>query len=255
MTQQLIDVGSSPNDGTGDPLREAFTKVNSNFSEIYSSFVASGQITVGNTTVNTSISNTNGLYTGNTTVNTTANSLSISVNGGSSYSSVNASSLVVSNSTVVNSSTMFIGNSTVNAVHTTSNLSISNSTTQFLANRNYLLVGNSTVNTVVNSSSIDTSEVIVSSNTINLGNPTKSSNGYTYLPNGIKMNWGVVSSNSTVGTVTFTSSYSEVYVVTATTTNTEFTYQPAVVSQNTTTAEIRTSNSTTKDIYWTAIGV
>ena len=36
MTQQLINVGGTPNDGTGDPLRSAFTKANENFSELYS---------------------------------------------------------------------------------------------------------------------------------------------------------------------------------------------------------------------------
>jgi hypothetical protein len=36
MTQQVINVGTVANDGTGDPLRTAFIKVNANFAEIYS---------------------------------------------------------------------------------------------------------------------------------------------------------------------------------------------------------------------------
>jgi hypothetical protein len=36
MTQQVINIGSSANDGTGDPMRTAFQKINANFSEIYS---------------------------------------------------------------------------------------------------------------------------------------------------------------------------------------------------------------------------
>ena len=36
MTRQVINVGTSPNDGTGDPLRTAYTKCNENFSELYS---------------------------------------------------------------------------------------------------------------------------------------------------------------------------------------------------------------------------
>lgn len=36
MTQQVINVGTAPNDGLGDPIRTAFTKSNSNFSELYS---------------------------------------------------------------------------------------------------------------------------------------------------------------------------------------------------------------------------
>jgi hypothetical protein len=35
MTQQIIDIGSAPNDGTGDTIREAFEKVNENFTDLY----------------------------------------------------------------------------------------------------------------------------------------------------------------------------------------------------------------------------
>lgn len=35
MAQQIIDIGLSPNDGTGDPLRTGGQKINANFSEIY----------------------------------------------------------------------------------------------------------------------------------------------------------------------------------------------------------------------------
>ena len=37
MTQQSINIGSAANDGTGDPLRTAFDKINDNFSELYGS--------------------------------------------------------------------------------------------------------------------------------------------------------------------------------------------------------------------------
>src|SRR6056297_194868 len=35
MAKQTINIGSSPNDGTGDPLRTAFDKANDNFDELY----------------------------------------------------------------------------------------------------------------------------------------------------------------------------------------------------------------------------
>ena len=35
MTRQNINIGSSANDGTGDTLRTAGTKINANFKEIY----------------------------------------------------------------------------------------------------------------------------------------------------------------------------------------------------------------------------
>ena len=36
MALEVINVGSAPNDGTGDPLRTAYIKCNTNFAEIYS---------------------------------------------------------------------------------------------------------------------------------------------------------------------------------------------------------------------------
>ena len=35
MSYQPVGIGASANDGTGDPARTAFTKVNANFSELY----------------------------------------------------------------------------------------------------------------------------------------------------------------------------------------------------------------------------
>jgi len=35
MAQQTINIGTSPNDGTGDPLRNAFNKANLNFTDLY----------------------------------------------------------------------------------------------------------------------------------------------------------------------------------------------------------------------------
>ena len=38
MSKQIIDVGILPNDGTGDTLRDAGIKINSNFDQIYTIF-------------------------------------------------------------------------------------------------------------------------------------------------------------------------------------------------------------------------
>lgn len=35
MAQQTINIGTTANDGTGDPLRSAFDKINDNFTELY----------------------------------------------------------------------------------------------------------------------------------------------------------------------------------------------------------------------------
>lgn len=42
MAQQTIDIGSAPNDGTGDPLRDAFDKANDNFTELYALVAVAG---------------------------------------------------------------------------------------------------------------------------------------------------------------------------------------------------------------------
>ena len=36
MAKQTVNIGTAPNDGTGDPLRTAFDKCNDNFDELYS---------------------------------------------------------------------------------------------------------------------------------------------------------------------------------------------------------------------------
>lgn len=49
-TQQIINIGTLPNDGEGDPLRLAFGKINNNFSNLFSTFVnTSNTYSTGNT--------------------------------------------------------------------------------------------------------------------------------------------------------------------------------------------------------------
>jgi hypothetical protein len=45
MAQLIIDVGTSPNDGLGDPIRTSFQKTNANFTELYNG--AAGQASPG----------------------------------------------------------------------------------------------------------------------------------------------------------------------------------------------------------------
>lgn len=48
-TQEIINIGTLPNDGEGDPLRVAFAKINNNFSNLFPSAVnTSSSYTVGN---------------------------------------------------------------------------------------------------------------------------------------------------------------------------------------------------------------
>ena len=58
MAQQIIDTGAAANDGTGEPLRDAFTAVNENFTEIYTAGpVGSNVVISGNTITVTGVNN------------------------------------------------------------------------------------------------------------------------------------------------------------------------------------------------------
>ena len=63
MAKQVINIGTTANDGTGDPLRSAFDKVNDNFTELYSddtgdvgSIIAGTGIAVDQATGNVTVS-------------------------------------------------------------------------------------------------------------------------------------------------------------------------------------------------------
>lgn len=67
MSQQIINVGSAPNDGLGDPIRTAFIKTNDNFTELF----ATGGVTgIANGTSNVVIP------TANSNVNISVNGVS-----------------------------------------------------------------------------------------------------------------------------------------------------------------------------------
>ena len=63
MAKQTVNLGSSANDGTGDPLRTAFDKINDNFDELYlySTASAGNNITITGNTI--ASDNTNGNIT------------------------------------------------------------------------------------------------------------------------------------------------------------------------------------------------
>lgn len=51
MAQEIINIGATANDGSGDPLRVAFEKVNNNFTQLFSNgFSTLEAVTTGNTT-------------------------------------------------------------------------------------------------------------------------------------------------------------------------------------------------------------
>jgi hypothetical protein len=69
MAQQIINIGTTANDGTGDPLRTAFDKCNDNFTELYAGGGGGGGGIGGNTgSTNNAILRANG--TGGSTLKT-----------------------------------------------------------------------------------------------------------------------------------------------------------------------------------------
>ena len=94
MTQQVINVGATPNDGLGDPLRTAFTKTNANFTELYAGVGASGISNgtsnvkvLANSSVLVSVANTaNVVSISSSSVTSTVGVLSTSNTAGIGYS-------------------------------------------------------------------------------------------------------------------------------------------------------------------------
>ena len=80
MSQEIINYGAAPNDGTGDPLRVAFIKTDNNFDQIWAAGPVGSNITILNNTIQ--VTNTNGnleLATNGTGVISTRNHVRPSV--------------------------------------------------------------------------------------------------------------------------------------------------------------------------------
>jgi hypothetical protein len=111
--------------------------------------------------------------------------------------------------------------------------------------------------TRINVSNANITTANVSSNTLTLGTSTIASNGYSYLPNGLKMNFGRFVANTT-SQVTFTSAFATAVVsISVTPANTVYLAAnvPYVFTSNTTTANIYSaSTTTTSNCYYLAIG-
>ena len=202
------------------------------------------------------------VYTGNAASLTgaqimfVANSIGLSVNGYTNATYFSVSQNTIANSTGVytgyinssswstysNSTGFYTGNTTINTAITTAGLFVNGTAT------------------VANSTGVYTNTVTINSNTFTLGTSTKAANGYTWLANGLKMNWGTVLSNSSTGDVTFTSAFTTLYNVQATSNSIAVTGSiggfAGVTAANSTTATIRVPVSGAQVlVYYMAIGV
>jgi hypothetical protein len=74
MAQQIIDTGAAANDGTGEPLRDAFTAVNENFTEIYTAGPVGSNVVISGNTITVNGVNNNLVLRANGIGNIQANS-------------------------------------------------------------------------------------------------------------------------------------------------------------------------------------
>jgi len=118
MAQQTINIGTVANDGTGDPLRTAFDKINDNFTELYNdettaevnSIIAGTGISVDQSTGSVTVTNSSP----DQTVTLTA-STGMSITG--TYPSFTIASVIEGNAThtgeVTGSTTLTIANDVI----------------------------------------------------------------------------------------------------------------------------------------------
>ncbi len=77
MAQQTINIGSSANDGAGDPLRTAFNKINLNFTELYGASPFGKQVTITGNQISANSSNADLVLSGNGTGGVVASAIRI----------------------------------------------------------------------------------------------------------------------------------------------------------------------------------
>jgi hypothetical protein len=149
-----------------------------------------------------------------------------------------------SNSLIANSSGVrFPLTVTVNGAVTISNtLSTGNTTITGL-----LSTGNTTI----------TGTGSVSTNTFNLGSSSKTANGYTYLFNGVIMQWGQVLANTVSGNVTFSVSFPNAILQSVCTGNNTTSGEVSIEAQSVSGLQLRcedTTNPANKLVRYIAIG-
>ena len=77
MAKQTINIGSSANDKTGDPLRTAFNKINENFTELYGASPFGQQVTISGNQVSANESNADLVLSGSGTGGVVASAVRI----------------------------------------------------------------------------------------------------------------------------------------------------------------------------------
>jgi hypothetical protein len=328
MTQQTILVGANPNDGNGDPLRDAMIKINANFTDLYSNYQTEagltanvitmtanntsyvGLVSAANVVSNNQLSSNLSYYetTGSLLSRNYISGISGSGNvaydatrlGGTSASGYQTTAGLASNVAILSANNAaylgtvaaanYVQNSgayTISGVYThTANVVLNNNislrlqtinATAYAGFRqqnddNFVFYTTNTAygdravfsiyaNSITSNLNVSvpmqiSSNLTVTSNTLTLGTSSVAANGYSYLPNGLLMQWGSLQVNSSTTAQTFPVSYgTNAYSVTSTGNTAAATYVPMVFSVTKTGFTIRTANTANTLCYWMAIGV
>lgn len=124
MAKQAINIGSSANDGAGDPLRTAFTKINENFTEVYTELGGSSlsNISITGNTIGTDDTNGNITLSPNGTgaiVVDTSKNLQFTTHTDNAVLKFDASGNVVISSVVDDGTTVTMGDIAINGTTST----------------------------------------------------------------------------------------------------------------------------------------
>lgn len=166
-TFDIVNVGTTANDGTGDGLRDAFIRVNSNFANITSTGFTAANIRVTKT-----------LFIENATNATSANTGALVTDGGAGIGKdlyVGGNLIILGNTITVEREIVTVsetvsGNSTVTGTVTADNLSANTVTVITASVRDTTTSGNLVANSGVDSSSIGTGALIVTGGASITGN-------------------------------------------------------------------------------------
>lgn len=231
MAQQNIIVGTTVNDGTGDPLRTAFIKTQNNFSDLYTNYVSNAQL-IANLTgyvTTSSLSGNIALYSSNNSsylggvvaasyqLNSTLNA-NISSYLPSYAGILNATSISIGSNVTVNTSGLYTGNSV--DLTTGAGATVANDTIIFIGNNSsnsYLTTGMLSVNavTIANTTGVYTGTVNAASHTVGTSTIANSTGVFTSIVNGASItvgttvvanSTGIVTPTATIGTSTIANS-------------------------------------------------
>jgi len=126
MAKQTINIGSAANDGSGDPLRSAFDKINDNFNEVYIELggndLAANNLLLSANTISSTDTNGNINLAANGTgdvVIATGTSLTLTDHTDNAVNKFDATGNIIASTIIDNGTTVVMGDLAINGTTTT----------------------------------------------------------------------------------------------------------------------------------------